>query len=626
MPKYTQTITTNGTNALNATFGGAVLNITRVNVGSGTQGTPISAIALAQEQIHSVAIAGQSVLTNNSFALSIVVNNGTVTVPFPLTEIGIWGTLTPAGGTAGPEQMLLYISDSAPVTVSTSATLQNEYIRVGIASANTSNVTVTITAGIYALEADFISHLNDQTCHPTAFEYTPNLSTASRCGLLPQLNGIQSYHLAGDGTWQPGLPLLNISTTLYVNNSYTQNAAPYFSNLQNAINYLQGYAFAPGIQVTVNIAPGVYPYAGTIYLNHVNGGQITVNGPQNPNVSFTGAAWTGGSGAGGNQVAITGVSSTANIAAGNWVIIWTVGTSNLGSYTLNGTFPVQSVSGNTVYIGVPYHFSPPSITGVSSGWMIPLTAIMQTTAANADGMVIQGAGIGMLRNLMFVNQGTVNNNYAIEGIFNDSPNSSTYDYIGVWGWANNLSESAGFHCSNGATCVLNQCAATNNGTGIICTAGGSAYCTYCAFTHNYAMGVWAQGGTIVWELGVTWFVGNGNVQAVAGASGPGPSPGLFVNSKSLAVAQSNYVNGAKSDGIAYSLYNGGPGMIVYNQSQYIISSANDYLYAQYNGLSGQSVYDVSLNVQSYAVSSGIQGSRLFNIPVNALSSDGSLIA
>jgi hypothetical protein len=184
MPSYTQVTTNNGLTALNASWAGEALIITRVDVGSGSVANPLTATALGDEQIHSVGIAGEAITSSGSFAISIVVNNAAVTTPFSMTEIGIWGT---SGG--GAEELLVYISDSEPETIPPNTVVNNSYVRLGIGSANTANVTINITPGFYALESTFISHLADPGAHPQAFQNPANLANTTKDGTLTKSTG-----------------------------------------------------------------------------------------------------------------------------------------------------------------------------------------------------------------------------------------------------------------------------------------------------------------------------------------------------------------------------------------------------------------------------------------------------
>src|SRR5258708_33717186 len=121
MPTYIQTTTNNGLIALNASWAGHQLVITRVNVGSGSISNPVAATALGNQKLNSVGIAGEAVTSSGSFAISIVVNNANVNNPFSMTEVGIWGT---SGG--GPEQLLVYISDSTPTTIPDKSVVSND--------------------------------------------------------------------------------------------------------------------------------------------------------------------------------------------------------------------------------------------------------------------------------------------------------------------------------------------------------------------------------------------------------------------------------------------------------------------------------------------------------------------
>jgi hypothetical protein len=86
--------------------------VTRVAVGNGYQPNPAVAVGLANEQIHSITIAGNAVTAPGNEEISVIITNAGVITPFNLTEYGIFGTI---GG--GPEQMFVYITDSQPIPI-----------------------------------------------------------------------------------------------------------------------------------------------------------------------------------------------------------------------------------------------------------------------------------------------------------------------------------------------------------------------------------------------------------------------------------------------------------------------------------------------------------------------------
>jgi microcystin-dependent protein len=206
MPIFSQITTNAGLSAFAATGAGQQLVITRVAVGNGVQANPATASGLANEIIHAITIAGQAVTTVGNLEISVIVSNTGLGSGFNLSEYGVFGT---SGG--GAEQLLVYISDSAPIPVppQSSGTL-NIYEYFGLAFANTDNVTVLVASGAYALQAEFVTHLADPAAHPQAFVNPFNLSTFSKQGLIRALNNIPTNFLGGDGNWQALPPTFTV--------------------------------------------------------------------------------------------------------------------------------------------------------------------------------------------------------------------------------------------------------------------------------------------------------------------------------------------------------------------------------------------------------------------------------
>jgi hypothetical protein len=606
MPVYTQTTTNNGLTALAATFTSALLNITRVAVGSGLQNNPATANALAMEQIHSVIVAGKTVTTTGNIEISVIISNASVTSGFNITEIGIFGT----SGT-GPEQMLIYVTDSSPVPLPPfSAGTTNIYDYFGIGIANTDNVTVTVATNAYALQSQFVTHLGDPAAHPQAFLNPFNLSTTSKQGMIRSLNGSINYYLAGDGSWQPIVPLITSFTNLFVDPSYN-NIAPNFSSLPNAMNYLRGFSIASGVGVNINMNAAVYSTPASINLDHINGTQIQILGPLNPDGSFSGIGAISGSQYNWS-VQLTGCTNAATTKVGNYITCWNANSSTSAGLALTGCFRVIAVSGSNITVYIPSKFTSwPAMGSVSGSFSVQ--SVVLSMGKNQE-VVIGTHGLGLMRSIAIVAGVLPSQFLGMGGLTCSGP--FYFNRVGVAGFipgpgfvANG--EYIGFNFGPGAAGTMFFCASSGNMHGIT-SSGAQVNTIWCAFSHNTVYGMWMQSGNIApcydyvspGGNAYTFSVDNGNI-------------GIIVNANSVFTLQAGWESSVEVYGLAISFYNGSWGVWVGEKSLTNASSGTlDYIYSGNNvngdlAVSGISVADAAM-----------AGSHILNQPVGTFNANG----
>jgi hypothetical protein len=260
---------------------------------------PATATALGSQKIASVPIGGDAVTATGNIEISVAVNNSGVSTAFNMSEIGIFGT---SGG--GPEQLLIYISDSTPATLPPiSSGLLNIYLYFGIAVSNTSNVNVTVATGVYALQSQFVTHLADPAAHPQAFLNPINLATGSQQGLIVQSTGTGLKVLSDTPTpsWVNALLTITANATLYVSTTGNDSTGAFndpthpFATAQGALNRLSNYFIFPGVSVTISIANGTYNSSTPITVSHPQGSQISIIATATPSsINITGASYASG--------------------------------------------------------------------------------------------------------------------------------------------------------------------------------------------------------------------------------------------------------------------------------------------------------------------------------------------
>jgi hypothetical protein len=590
MPIYTQTTTNQGLSALANTFNAVKLTITRVAVGNGIQPSPATANALANEQIHSVILAGSVVTTVGNEEISVIISNTQVTTGFNITEIGIFGT----SGT-GPEQMLIYVTDSQPVPLPPfSSGTTNIYDYFGIGIANTNYVTVQVATGAYALQAQFVTHLGDPAAHPQAFLNPYNLSSTSKQGMIRALNGSISYYLAGDGTWQPIVPLITTFTNLFVDPSYN-NIAPNFSSIGNAFNYLRGFNIASGVGVNIYVNAAIYNTPGTLNLDHLNGSQIQIIGTQNPDSSFSGVGSITGSQYNWS-VMLTGVTNVASIKPGCYLNIWNANSSTSWGLNLTGCFRVLAVAGSNVTVYIPAKVTGWGAMGSVSGNISVITTVL--SMGQNQYVIVGSHGLGAMYSIAIVAGVAPSTSIGLNGLV--TVGAFYFNRVGVAGFIpgpgyRGAGEYPGFGFGANASGTMYLCCSSGNMHGITASGGCQVNTIWCAASHNTLYGLWAQGGNIGGTYdyvspggnAVTFSIGNGDL-------------GILVNANAVLTGQAGWVNGVEVFGIFYSGFNGNYGCYVGEKSLTNASHPTaDYIWAAFNtngdlAVSGISVADLAL--------------------------------
>jgi hypothetical protein len=229
MATFAQTYTNQGLTQLAATIS-SLYTVTRMAAGSGSVGTPATATALGSQQISSVTLGAATILSPGQFVIQATINSGNYSgAPFTLTELGLFGTSPGVAG--GAEQLTMYVSVTGGPLVENSSTnpIQIIYLVFNIAVSNSSNVSVTVGSGVYALESDFVTHLADPAAHPQAFINPFNLGGSSKQGLVlaSPSTGVNVLSQVGANAWAwlPGLLAIIANTTLYVSTTGNDSTA-----------------------------------------------------------------------------------------------------------------------------------------------------------------------------------------------------------------------------------------------------------------------------------------------------------------------------------------------------------------------------------------------------------------
>jgi hypothetical protein len=588
MPNFvSNTITINGEIQIAAAIAKQQLVITRVQVGAGVAtGALPSLTALVAPVMYCTPIPPQvsaNLLQPGEVVVMSVLDTANVTTIFQLTELGVFAT-----SAGGPEQLIAYCACSAPYDTIAPGSGSNRLIL---------NLQVPIVVGIGASVS-----ITVQAGNPV---YVPPVVAGP--GIVVTAPTDTSGRII---EWIVSTPRITQNTTLYVSNSYTQNIAPYFSSLANAMYYLSSFTISSGISVYIDLAAETFTLATTTVIYHVNASQITIQGANNPDVTFNGIGTI--TGATGNwKVQLLNVSSTANIKVGTWLNIWLVNWTWMGPL-VSGCCQVTAVAGSTVTVQNYYYGSTwPNMAGVN-GQMTPLSTVLDFTYTQGGAGLWFTNGIGLMQYVAVINPPGQANNYVGYGVLMSGGISSTIRFVGVWGFRGNTGQSVGFAAS-GCLGICQCCSASYNDNGF--TAGGSgANLDFqgCCSTHNN-IGAWANG-----DCAVSFVVGIYNTpNFVAGSR----AQGVFASGNSSINVFYTYKNGQLVNQAVMSCYNKLHGFQLYSKCSTGFGTSTSVFWAAYNG-----GYDVCLNIMSsLAGQSYIQGTRNFNIPPNVLSADGCLL-
>jgi hypothetical protein len=483
-------------------------------------------------------------------------------------------------------------------------------IQVTVKIDKAANIEVIITEG---------QQLSLENIGPPSVGAGPWSHTQANVAYIKRLVAGPMTEISEDAnTIKIGQKQLSFSAILYVALG-NPNVAPHFSSIWNAMYWLSQYILGPGVTIWIRVYPGVYWQNWCVYMDHVNGQQIVIegvgsDGQPDGDSYFSGVSAISG-GPWGWYVTLSGCTNMRNIRPGSWLNVWHGGGSRyLSSALLGGFFPVHAVAGNTVTVIIPWaEGSWPSLEGFGGGYFSVVNVLLGITVAGQYGAVIGNHGIGQFRNIGIYNGAPRRDNWCVNGFGIFGP-SNIYR-CGVYGFFNNRGENGGFAIVSYGT-ALYYCSSTLNSTGMIVCGDGTAACCYCSFCHNGIMGIWTQGGTTYSHRGYVFVAGNG--YAYHGAA-------LLVAVRSIFISQ-GAIEGAYYTGNWWSVYNATYGMYMTHQSEYIQSSVNDSLTMVYNGRIGTTdQLDLAIQGLSVCNSASIYGSRRFNIPVNRLSWDGCII-
>jgi hypothetical protein len=649
MALYTATITNAGRTLIaNAQAGSGTIYPVNIHTGDGllVQGDDPLTLPALKHEVQDYSLEGSNALTAYQATFQFLIDSSTVTTSYALNEIGLYCKL----GTAGTPTLVYYAyvpgggGDVVIPSGTSNATIDTNYLTITFSNATTCFATLTpaippalhakthmdytdgsspdpipvATAGHVGLVPHTPADLTQVLIggDPAAFGPVP-LATLTKVGAIRALNGSIKYYLAGDGTWQPIVPLITNNTTLYVDPSYN-NVTPNFSSISNAMDYLGGFSIANGISVSILVNDTVYPTSALLNIQHINGQQISIVAANAAgDITFSGVGTITGS-AYNWSVQLTGVSSVANIHANTtYLNIWlTSGTE--GGFLLTGCYKVTAVSGTTVTIKVPYSGSSfPTLTG-TNGYASPLNVILNMSQNQS--VTIGNHGVALMRQICIACAQPPSTAIGFNALTVAGP--GFLDRVGV----NGFIPSAGFTANGQYIGILLayqagtafKCCATGNMHGFICEGNGSWTMIWCAGSNNTSRGFWAQGGQFV---GCFDYVTPGG-SATSFACGNGES-GLLITSGSLLVGQGGWENGVFVFGSWISHFNAAWGCKVGEKSVTTSSQNSDlsgnngsYISGLNNGsgdlaISGISVCDLQ-----------VIGSRIFSQATGVFNANG----
>lgn len=592
MPSFTNAyITTVGQASITAAIAGTNLQITRVAVGSGIMGgDPTTLTALVNQTMNLTPLPPQvsaNVIAPDEVAVLATLDSANAPpTSFNLNEIGVFGK---SGG--GAEQLIAYYQCVIPgdtITQQTGLSRLQIYFSLPIYVGIGANVTITVVAG----NPIFIPPVVAGT------GITVTAPTDSHGNVLQ---------------WIVATKTITNNTTLFVNPTYN-NVAPNFSSINNAMNYLRSFSISSGIGVLISVAAGTYT-GGQTTIVHANASQITITGPQNGDISFTGVGTITGS-AGNWNVPLTGCSSTANVAVNGYISLWgAVSLNPIATALLCGFHKVVAVSGSTVTVNIPYYkTSWPSLAGAPGGWFTPITAILSITQAAGGtwGFSTDTHGIGTLQYIGIIPASAIPANTQVAGLNVGGP--GYLNHIGVRGFTNNTGTCVGIGISGGSGYVtINRSSATLCDWGIVCSGSSVAACMWCASTHNIGLNYWSQSANMVFQLDN---ISNQDANCISAGS---RSTGVQGGGNGILTCQAGWAGGALRHGRIYSVYNAGVGFNISN-SITNASTANDFLYGQFN----DSALDLTVSAMGISYCQ-LNGSRLLNQAEGVLTANGLIL-
>lgn len=476
MAVFTQTYTNNGLTQLAGTISNTY-TVTRIAAGSGTQGVPATATALAAQKISAVTLGAATVLSPGQYVIQATINSNNYSgTAFVLTELGLFGTISSVGG--GAELMTMYVKVANGPTIENNTTnpQQSIYLVFNVAVSNSSNVSVTVGTGVFALESDFVTHLADPAAHPQAFINPVNLCTTTQQGMIPQSTGTSLNAMTDTVpiSWQPFLPAIAANVTLFVAVG-ASNVYPNYSSVQNALNYVSNYFIETGVTVTISVGPGTFTVPFTV--NHPQGAQINIVGTT---ATATGTSATIVLGTG--VVTITGSAGAfSGFAIGDMVIISNTQT-NPG-IEISGCWVLTAQSSTTISYQSGYSslLTPGTLTGVTSIAVTRLRTQLSFASGNA---IVCNSNLGVLQNVGVIKTGTP------VGVAVSAGNNVVVGLTGVGfnGWADSTSNSVGAVAQSGSIINCTSCYASDGTYGLLSQLGqiNAASCFVTSGTNGFS--------------------------------------------------------------------------------------------------------------------------------------------
>ena len=620
-----QQLTNVGWDALSTALGGGRLTFFKMQAGSGTIANDAAIMGMTHlvTPVCDIGITKYTIEGDGQITLFGNIASAQLDLGFTFRELGVFATIeAPVVGSGGvptgpnitpftvaPSTTANPVVPNPPVGTPLMYSYCNSYansdyipgkgettdvvntVQVTIKIDQAQNVVINITAG---------QQLSIENIGPPSVGAGPWSYTQANVAYMKRLVQGPAMVITEDtNTITIGQRQLTADLDLYVANG-NPDISPNFSTIQNAINYLGQYLIPTTIKARINVMPGYY--TGNVYMDHPNNPSITIQGPQNPSVSLTGIASITGSA--NNWSVRFNVPSTANMAVNSWVLIdsLTQNPTLYNSHLLAGFYKITAVVANSsVTVLVPYRKASFSVTGVTSGSITPITAIINPVL---NGYVYFNTGIGLFQYLGVVAQ--VPPTLSSCGITAGS-GLSKLNCVGVAGYntianANSTNLVHGFGTSGILRCV--RCNSTNNQNGFASWGGGHFDFEYCNSTHNNRLGFWFDGGSSAnIANGKTASEGNANYGCLTANSStvsiiPSVVPSTFVCS-----------------------YNENFGITLVGKGELVIGGPTSY-YEAVNNTAG----DVQVDVFGLLYGSAqVSGTRVFNLTPNLLSSRGALI-
>lgn len=631
-----QQLTNVGWDALSVALGGGRLTFFKMQAGSGTiaNDAAIPPMTALVSPVCDIAITSYVIEGDGQITLFGNIASSTLDVGFTFRELGVFATIEqpvagkggtpggpniqvitpPAAGTTAnpvvptpsPGTALMYSycnsyasSDYIPGKNETTDVVNTVQVTVKIDKAT--NVVINIIAG---------GQMSVVNIGPASVGAGPWSYTQANVAYLKRLvPGAATLISEDTNTITIGAKQLTSDLDLYVANG-NPDIAPNFSTIKNAIDYLGQYLIPTTIRARIHVQPGVYTMPGGpksvhTYLNHPNAQNITIQGPQNTTVRGTTISITGS--IKNWSAVIGGMSNTAQFAVNDWAIVdYCAGTTSANQALLCGFFKVTAKTASSVTLLIPYNKSSFPMTGFTAIDVTPISARL-SCARDTNGFTTGAYGVGLFQYIGITAQATPSPQTSTAGVA--VAGSGTLKYVGVAGFNLPTPDPAGQQgngiISAGSAGAINcySCAATDNMHGFLGGGGGSMNLSKCATSHNNTYGYWFDaGGSCAFVQGYSTTGGNGSYGLLI-------TGGTYViNLNSIPV------------GYLYSHQNGNWGVFVVSRGQYNIATSC-YLIAS-NNVNGDCYCDTFGMIIG---SANIQGSRIFNLPLNQMSSSGGLI-